>query len=1109
MARTHRGQGWGHLRQLFGAGTAVGLTDQQLLELLVCGSGQSDFTTAAFETLLARHGSMVLAVCRQVLGDPHAVEDAFQATFLVLVRQAGSLRMREGGSLGPWLHGVAYRTAMKSRKISARRQVRERRVAAAVSELSSTPTEFDDLRFLVHEEVNRLPTKYRAPVVLCYFEGRTHDEAAAALHWPVGTVRGRLARARDLLRARLTRRGLAPGVLVGTSWFEQSTRVEVTAPLRDATVAAVTKGVPVGSGVAALTSVVLRSLLLARMKIMAAIALAITLLATGAGFIAPGGLGVLEMRVIDAAPVAKAVNELAPPVDRFGDPLPKHARARLGSMRFRHGDGLSQALYTPDGQFVVSAGGMRAICVWNAATGQKLHEFGDFATNFWDPVYGEKLHEAGEFANGFQEIALSPDGKTLAVIEALGGPILRELPTGKEQRRWHKPKNEVYRHLGFSPDGRCLAAGADRIVEGTAKIDKFISVWDTTAGTERRRSFQGDWGALHELEFSPDGKSLATASYDTTANDAGEKPEKGSTRIWDVATGTERQRFSVEGCSVLSVAFSPDGKWLAAGVSDGAVRLYDLATGHERAQTLRPKNGNPPPPRPAGGIGDAREPIPIPPAPPTEDTVPPPDGGPAANAPPGPMNRLKFSPNGSILAGGSRSLRGSGPSAPAAIYLWDVARGEELRHFRANQGAISSLDFSADGKTLVTTGGDFFVRIWDVTTGKERLPEKGHHSSVHALAISPADGTVFTSGDGTVRQWDPLTGRELGIAALPVVAMAFAPDGKTLLLSGGYPGLRIWSVAERREVRRLSAREGDQVRHVGSFLSTAYSSDGKEVITVGEEGIRIRDVVSDKEVRWAVRASIDGSVFALSPDVRIVATGAFDELRRTRKHGPAIHLWELASGQEVETLKISEDDTGGLAFSPDGRFLAACCNRIDRNPRAQAIRLWDTALGHELRQFKGHSADARSVAFTADGRSVVSASGDGTALVWDVSDLPKPPIAEPLTADTLKNLWDELASADARVAYRASWALSVPSAVAFLGDRLSSASTQAQKRSVVTEGAIGPPEVLRTIRAVAAIERVGTPDARRALERLADGDPDALNTEEARSALIRLKARRN
>ena len=125
MPRSYPGNGWRHLRQLFGAGTAVGLTDRQLLERFAGGSGRSDSSTAEFETLLARHGSMVLAVCRQVLGDQHAAEDAFQATFLVLVRRAGSLRLREGGSLGRWLHGVAYRTAMKLNS-SARRQVRVR-----------------------------------------------------------------------------------------------------------------------------------------------------------------------------------------------------------------------------------------------------------------------------------------------------------------------------------------------------------------------------------------------------------------------------------------------------------------------------------------------------------------------------------------------------------------------------------------------------------------------------------------------------------------------------------------------------------------------------------------------------------------------------------------------------------------------------------------------------------------------------------------------------------------------------------------------------------------------------------------------------------------------
>ena len=152
---------------------------------------------AAFETILARHGGLVWTVCRQVLGDAHAAEDAFQATFLVLVRRAASLRVREQGSLGPWLYGVAYRIALKARQGAARRRTRERRVAKTAVETPSDAVEHDELHALLHDEVNRLPAKYRAPVVLCYFEGRTHEEAAAALQWPVGTVRSRLSRARD------------------------------------------------------------------------------------------------------------------------------------------------------------------------------------------------------------------------------------------------------------------------------------------------------------------------------------------------------------------------------------------------------------------------------------------------------------------------------------------------------------------------------------------------------------------------------------------------------------------------------------------------------------------------------------------------------------------------------------------------------------------------------------------------------------------------------------------------------------------------------------------------------------------------------------------------
>ena len=161
----------------------------------------------AFAVLVDRHRSMVLRACRGVLGDPHAAEDAAQVTFLVLAKKAGVLR--SGETIAPWLFGVAVRVSAKMRVGAARRRKHERIGAERRGERSEV-SPGDDLGPAVFEEVGRLPEKYRAPVVLCYFEGLSHDQAAGRLGWPVGTVRGRLARARDRLRGRLNRRGLSP-----------------------------------------------------------------------------------------------------------------------------------------------------------------------------------------------------------------------------------------------------------------------------------------------------------------------------------------------------------------------------------------------------------------------------------------------------------------------------------------------------------------------------------------------------------------------------------------------------------------------------------------------------------------------------------------------------------------------------------------------------------------------------------------------------------------------------------------------------------------------------------------------------------------------------------
>ena len=190
---------------LFRAGTFAGMSDGQLLDHFLARKGEAG--ELAFAVLVERHGPMVLRVCRGVLGDRHDAEDAFQATFLALVRGAGSIRRRD--SVACWLHGAALRVAACARSAGARRRRHEGRSAAKAGD-SARDRGIDDLGAVLHEEVGRLPARYRAAVLLCDLEGLSLVEAARHLGCPVGTVKSRVARGRERLRDRLVRRGVVP-----------------------------------------------------------------------------------------------------------------------------------------------------------------------------------------------------------------------------------------------------------------------------------------------------------------------------------------------------------------------------------------------------------------------------------------------------------------------------------------------------------------------------------------------------------------------------------------------------------------------------------------------------------------------------------------------------------------------------------------------------------------------------------------------------------------------------------------------------------------------------------------------------------------------------------
>jgi RNA polymerase sigma-70 factor (ECF subfamily) len=281
---------------------ALALSDAQLIEQFALERDE-----AAFEAILRRHGPLVFGVCRRLLFNAHDAEDAFQATFLILARKAGGIDRPE--LLGNWLYGVAHRVAARARRSVCRRRAREQAgvdpAALPETERSGEP----DVSPLIHEELRRLPDKYLRPVLLCYLEGKTNEEAAAQLRWPVGTVKTRLHKARELLRSRLARRGVA---LTAGLLSVDALTAAAPADLLQSTFQA---GMSFASGAAAcgasaaaitLTKGVLQVMFLSKLKLAAALALA--------ALVIGGGVGGVVYHALAAEPVARP--ETASPDDK-------------------------------------------------------------------------------------------------------------------------------------------------------------------------------------------------------------------------------------------------------------------------------------------------------------------------------------------------------------------------------------------------------------------------------------------------------------------------------------------------------------------------------------------------------------------------------------------------------------------------------------------------------------------------------------------------------------------------------------------------------------------------------------------------------------------------
>lgn len=454
--------------------------------------------------------------------------------------------------------------------------------------------------------------------------------------------------------------------------------------------------------------------------------------------------------------------------------------------------------------------------------------------------------------------------------------------------------------VAYSPDGRLIASMGAR---------QEIKIWDANSG-ELLRTFVGADESSSSVAFSPDGKTLAAAFVTQVI-------------LWNATNGEKIATLAGQSVGTTTgynlgvgqISFSPDGVYLATANMDGTPKIWDLNT-YRKVMSL------------------------------VAEMLPP--------------KAIAYNPDGKSLAtGGDEGI----------VRVWDARQGTEL--FSLNLGGIiHRVSFSPDGTYLAAASEDGSIKIWDAMTG-EIVSTPSRQSGMYDVAFL-ADGRLATAGqDGTTRVWDPFSGQQLLVLAGPtstVISVTGSPDGKQIV-TGAYDGsLRIWDGAIGREL--ITIQEHDDI-----VWDVEYSPDGKRIASVSMDGTaKFWDVDSGQLLMTLVKGSnpTDGlTSLTFSPDGEQIATGGFDG---------TVTLWDSRSGNKLSTLSGHNSLVFDLAFSPDGARLASAA-------WDGTAKVWDLLSGKEITTFSGHGANSyvSGVTFSADGKRLYSGADDKFVRIWDAA----------------------------------------------------------------------------------------------------------------------------